>query len=293
MKLPPSLSSLKFFMLAAQHESFKLASEKLFVTQAAVSQQIRLLEASLNTKLFDRHGGKTKLTREGKLLLPFIEQAFNQVELGLSAIEQQSRTHELKISALHSITSLVLIPKMESFIQAYPDMQIHFSPNNKLDNLHDLDIDVAIRRGKGTYIGLESRKLTDDKIVLVASPTFNQLNLHDINDVVNIPLLQDTSSDIEEALDDFVNQFHIQREDLSVTLRTTDALPIVQHALAGKGMALVSKALVNDFIKEGTLINVLNYQFNSDRTLYLVAPKAQFALKKTQNLEAWLKTILN
>ena len=125
MSLPP-LKSLQFFMIAAQSESFKLASERLFVTQAAVSQQIRQLEQYLGCQLFDRHGGKTKLTISGLQLLPFVEQAFQQLELGMSSLKKVNLSNELKISALHSVTSLVLIPKIDSFNQNYPDIHVQF-----------------------------------------------------------------------------------------------------------------------------------------------------------------------
>ena len=75
MKRHIPLTSLKFFRAAAQNLSFKVAAEQLFVTQAAVSQQIKSLEKSLNVKLFERLNREVVLTESGQKLLPYILKA--------------------------------------------------------------------------------------------------------------------------------------------------------------------------------------------------------------------------
>ncbi|WDE07077.1 LysR family transcriptional regulator [Thalassomonas viridans] len=292
MKTLPPLKSLQVFLYAARHSSFKAAAEQLFVTQAAVSQQIRLLEQHVNCRLFERESKHTRLTAKGQLLLPYIEQAFEQIGSGIHALAFEPNANNLKITALHSITSLVLIPKIHDFQQSHPQLSIHFSPNNRLDSFNDTEIDIAIRRGLGSYPGLESRKLIDDAIVLVACPRLLPESPQAPAEILDIPLLEDTSSDITEAVEDFCLRHQVKRRDFNPSLKTTDAVPIVQNVLAGQGMAFVSKVLVAEHLKNGNLVNVLDYAYHTPQTLYLVAPAHHFHWQKIKDFAAWLKTLL-
>jgi len=292
MRLPP-LKSLQVFLCAAQHQSFKAAAEQLHVTQAAVSQQIRLLEDYFDGQLFERDKKQTRLNLKGKILLPFIEEAFEQIELGINALTSEPDSTELKITALHSVTSLLLIPNISDFQQNNAELSVQFSPNNKLDLFKEQNIDVAIRRGLGDYAGLESRKLTNDSIVLVASPLLIGATKLQVGNILSFPLLEDSSQDIQEAIEDCCLKFNIEKKGFKVPLKTTDALPIIQNTLAGQGIAFVSKVLVEQYLGTGQLINVLDYAYDSPRTLFLVAPPHHFKWDKVQRLELWLKKLFS
>jgi len=287
----PPLKSLQVFLSAARHNSFKVAAEELFVTQAAVSQQIRILEDYFSTPLFIRENKQTRLNAQGMRLFPYIESAFEQINLGVNAVTGEPNASELKVSALHSVTSLLLIPSIHSFQAENGAICVQFTPNNKLDSFMQNDVDVAIRLGFGNYAGLESRKLTDDEIVLVASPLLAGVNGQDPAAIFLLPLLEDTSSDIQEAIDDCCKQFHVKKSKLHSSLRTTDALPIIQNVLAGQGIAFVSRALVNKNIQSGQLVNIFDYAFASSRALFLVAPAHHFNWQKVQRFEQWVKTL--
>jgi LysR family glycine cleavage system transcriptional activator len=292
MRQPP-LKSLQVFLAAARHNSFKIAAQELFVTQAAVSQQIRLLEAYFSTPLFIRENKQTRLNAQGSRLLPFIENAFKQIEMGVNAVTGEQNTGELKIAALHSVTSLILIPEINHFQEKNDDVRVQFSPSNSLESFTSGNIDIAVRRGQGEYHGLESHKLIDDEIILVASPLLPGINSGDLAAVFSLPLLEDTSSDIQEAIMDCCQQFSFNKNNLNSCLRTTDALPIIQSAIAGQGIAFVSRALVSKNLQSGQLVNVLNYAYVSSRTLYLVAPAHHFTWQKVQRFEAWLKALFS
>ncbi len=292
MRMPP-LKSLRVFLCAARHHSFKLAAEELFVTQAAVSQQIRLLENYFDTALFIRENKQTRLSAQGQRLFPYIEHAFEQIELGVNAVSGELNSSELKVSALHSLTSLILIPSINDFQEQNPDVCVQFIPNNHLDSFMLHEVDIAIRRGLGDYDGLESRKLIDDEIILVASPLLLGVDSQDAATIFALELLEDTSSDIQEAIDDCCAKFGFVKADLNTCLRTTDALPIIQNVLAGQGIAFVSRALVNKNIQSGQLLNLLDYAFDSPRTLYLVAPPHHFNWPKVKRFEQWAQKLFS
>jgi LysR family glycine cleavage system transcriptional activator len=292
MRLPP-LKSLQVFLCAAQHKSFKAAAEQLHVTQAAVSQQIRLLEDYFDGQLFDRDKKQTRLNLKGKLLFPFIEKAFEQINLGVNELMNEPNSKELKITTLHSVASLLLIPNISDFQLKNNDLSVQFSPNNKLDSFQEQNVDVAIRHGQGNYVGLESRKLTEDSVILVVSPLLIGAKEFQIKNILSLPLLEDVSSDIQEAIDDFCFKFAMNRKDFKVSLKTSDALPIIQNSLAGQGVTFVSKVLVEQYLETGQLIHICDYVYNSSRTLYLVAPPHHFKWDKVQRFESWLKQLFS
>ncbi|WP_158089067.1 LysR substrate-binding domain-containing protein [Cognaticolwellia mytili] len=289
----PPLKSLQVFLCAARHHSFKRAAEELFVTQAAISQQIRLLENYFDTPLFIRENKQTRLNAQGQRLFPYIENAFEQIELGVNAVSGEPNASELKVSALHSLTSLILIPRINDFQEKNSDVCVQFIPNNHLDSFMLHNVDIAIRRGLGDYDGLESRKLIDDEIILVASPLLPGVDSQDPATILALTLLEDTSSDIQEAIDDCCVTFGFVKADLNTCLRTTDALPIIQNVLAGQGIAFVSRALVNKNIQSGQLLNLLDYAFDSPRTLYLVAPPQHFNWPKVKRFEQWAQKLFS
>ena len=292
MRLPP-LKSLQVFLCAAQHQSFKAAAEQLHVTQAAVSQQIRLLEDYFDSKLFERDKKQTRLNSKGELLLPFIEKAFEQINFGVNALVNKSDSKELKITTLHSVASLLLIPNIKDFQEKNADLSVQFSPNNKLESFEEQKVDVAIRHGTGDYVGLESRKLTSDSIILVASPLLIGSKQHSVEDIFSLPLLEDISSNIQEAIDDCCLKYDIEKTSFKVNLKTTDALPIIQNTLAGQGITFVSKVLVEQYLRTGQLINIFDYAYDNPRTLFLVAPAHHFKWDKVQRLELWLKQLFS
>lgn len=294
MKRLPPLKSLHVFLVAARNQSFKLAAEQLHVSQAAVSQQIRLLEDYFQESLFEREGKQTRLSSKGQLLFPYIEQAFEQIHQGINAVDQQPNPNALCITATHSFTSLFLGTRISDFQQNNQELSVQFAPNNNLTNFVDDQVELGIRRGKGEYAGLESRLLFDDSILLVASPLlFAKLNIDveqlSLQQVLTMPLLADISSDITEAVSDCCHRGQVDVDSLNCVLQTTDAVPIIQSALAGQGIAFVSKMLAVEHIQNGLLINPLDYSYHSSSNLYLVAPEHHFKWHKIQVFERWLR----
>jgi len=289
-KLPP-LKSLTFFLSAANHLSFKKASEELYVTQAAVSQQIKLLEGFFGKSLFRRVGVKTELTEYGATLYPYIESAIEQIKLGTNAVNSVDVKSSIVVTGTHSFTSLFLGPRVDRYISKTDTTGVQLAPSNHVLSFSNDGIDLAIRRGKGSYTGLESRLLYKDKVVLVVSPMllrsrFENIDLIDNEDVLKLPLLEDTSGDITEAIEYVYQQAGIDRP-IGI-LQTTDAVPIIQSAIAGKGIAFASHFLVSDMIKEGILLNPCGIEFHSDVNIYMVAPEQYFERKIINRFCEWL-----
>ncbi len=288
MKYLPPLKCLQFFCVAGQLQSFKKAAEKLNVTQAAVSQQIRLLEDHLGLQLFERSARQTRLTEAGRRMLPFIESGFEELTNGVMSVTGDPRPDVLRISTLHSFTSLWLIPRLQEFQSKYPDIMVQLAPINELVDFKQSDIDLAIRMGRGGYSGLQEKKLLNEYLSLVASPSLLKgIDVKDPKQVFRLPWIDDTSRGIQEVLLACCKQFEIDRKTLVPVMESNNAVPLIESAVAGRGFMLANSSLVADHLRTGRLVNLLNYKSKSPYSLFLVAPESHFKWHKVQMFEQW------
>src|SRR5271165_676486 len=164
------LGALRVFEAVARHLSFSEAAESLHVTPAAVSQQIKTLEAYIQVPLFRRSGRKVEITEEGLELLPAVRAGLDKLESSMHQIKQYGRAGPLQISLLASFLQTWLLPRIRSFRRKCPEIELRFHTSRELVDFSRAAIHVAIRFGRGNYPNLHSEKLLDDWIVPVGSP---------------------------------------------------------------------------------------------------------------------------
>ncbi|MCV2885087.1 LysR substrate-binding domain-containing protein [Aestuariibacter sp. AA17] len=287
ISLPP-LKALRVFWAVARYGSFKRASEQLFVTQAAVSQQIKSLETHFGCSLFTRSVTNTHLTEDGKRLLPYVEQAFASLEDGVLQLMGDPKPDILRISAVHSFTSSWLIHHLSSFQSLYPNLMVQLMPSNRLVDFKDAELDVAVRMGMGNYEGVISQKIMTDKLALVACPlALKGKHIDDPKEVFSLPVIFDTSPGFPEMLQSCVASFGLTFQQLRFPIQSDNAVPLIEHALAGKGVLLTNRILVERYIQAGTLVELLGYCAPSRYSLYLVAPERHFSYAKVQQFVNW------
>lgn len=285
--LPP-LKSLQFFMVAGQLKSFKLAAKQLNVTQAAVSQQIKLLEQHLDTVLFERSNKQTRLTASGEKLLPFIAEGFESLVAGVKAISGDPNPTILRVSAINSFTSLWLLPRLAYFQKAHPEIMVQIAPSNEVTDFSKGDIDLAIRMGGGGYKGLMEKKLANDELVFIASPDlFKDNDPSDPSAVFSLPWLEDTSEKAIPIFKQACEDFGIEQGKLTPLIRSDNSVTLIENAVLGRGFTTVVKSLVADHLRNGRLIRLLNFSAPSPYSLYLVAPEQHFGWQKIKAFEQW------
>tara|TARA_R110000737_G_scaffold326531_1_gene340310 strand:- start:852 stop:1763 length:912 start_codon:yes stop_codon:yes gene_type:complete len=289
MSYLPPLKSLHFFLVAGQSKNFKQAAVKLNVTQAAVSQQIRLLEENLQVKLFDRSNKQTVLTGKGIELLPFIQRAFSELSSGVNLITGDKNPQVLRISTAHSFSSLWLIPHLQEFQKLHPEIMVQIAPSTELVDFKQSNIDLAIRLGTGGNTELIQKKIYDDQLIFVASPTLiTGIDKNSPKDVFRLPWIEDTSQGIRAAFETYCQSIKFRSETLTPIIQTNDALPLIDSAIQAQGFLLANRSLVFEHLSAGRLITLLNYTSKSPYSLYLVAPEQQFSWKKVKLFEEWL-----
>ena len=168
-RLPP-LNALRVFDAAARHLSFTRAADELFVTQAAVSHQIKSLEDFLGLKLFRRRNRSLLLTEEGQSYFQDIKEIFSQLTEATRKLQARSAKGALTVSLLPSFAIQWLVPRLTSFNSAYPGIDVRIQAVDRQEDKLADDVDVAIFYGRGNWPGLRVEKLYAEYLLPVCSP---------------------------------------------------------------------------------------------------------------------------
>ena len=131
----------KVFYHVAATLSFSEASKQLFISQSAVSQSIKVLEKKLNQTLFIRSTKKVQLTPEGEILLKHVEPAINLIQKGENQLLEANTLNggQLRIGASDTICRYYLIPYLNRFHKAYPNVHIKVTNQTSIECAHLLE----------------------------------------------------------------------------------------------------------------------------------------------------------
>ncbi|WP_086775963.1 LysR family transcriptional regulator [Vibrio coralliirubri] len=168
------IECIRIFVETAQLNSFTATANKLDMTQSAVSKKIAWLESDLGMTLFQRNSRKISLTHAGKDYLTYCVRFLEE----MSAIESQLKREtesvegELKISAPSAFSTMLLSESLQAFIEQHPGIRVNLSVDDRIVNLNDHNIDVAIRASQLKDSGLKARLLFNNKVHYFASPEY-------------------------------------------------------------------------------------------------------------------------
>ncbi|MGH8810728.1 MAG: LysR substrate-binding domain-containing protein [Advenella sp.] len=146
-RLPPLLAT-RYFEAAARHLSFTQAAEELFVTQGAISLQIRKLEEFLGTPLFIRHARYIELTKPGQQFYEACHVLLEGLEKAMHDLTSPDHQQTLTVSTIPTIGTLWLMPRLASFTSQHPDIEVRVVSDIRPVDMQSDNIDVALRVGK-------------------------------------------------------------------------------------------------------------------------------------------------
>ncbi|MCG7561374.1 LysR substrate-binding domain-containing protein [Pseudoalteromonas sp. McH1-42] len=142
-----NINLLVTFECAARHQSYSLAAAELCISQAAVSQQMRMLEQQLGQRLFVRVGRQMQLTQAGCTLAEHTGPALTMIGHGINSLRQEELAGELSISSTQAFNTLWLMPRLQEFASLYPQIRIRLHSSASFEDLRHARIDLAIRFG--------------------------------------------------------------------------------------------------------------------------------------------------
>jgi LysR family transcriptional regulator of beta-lactamase len=183
------LNALRAFEASARHLSFTRAAIELCVTQAAVSHQVKSLEAQLNVTLFKRLPRGLMLTREGETLLPVVRDSFDRIAHTLGQFEGGHYREVLTVGAVGTFAVGWLLPRLAEFQGRYPFIDLRLSTHNNRVDVAAEGLDYAIRFGAGAWHGTEAIELLEAPLTVLCVPSLAE-QLHTPADLLKHTLLR-------------------------------------------------------------------------------------------------------
>ena len=293
----PSLNSLRAFEAAARHLSFRKAAEELNVTPAAISQQIKQLEALLGVALFTRTTRALTLTEAAEIALPLITRGFDSLQDGVRTLTTQRDGGILTVSVSASFGMRWLLPKLERFRTCYPDFDVRIDASNNLADFERGGVDVALRYGRGEYDGLISELLISDVAFPVCSPTLlaPPHRLADPEDLRDHALLHvDWVMESESAPSwaRWLQFAGVKEVDTRGGLRFSMDDMAVSAAIGGLGVVVAARAFVVADLVAGRLVKPFASELDmpTDFHHYAVYPAQKTSQPKVSAFLDWVRT---
>lgn len=279
----PSLRAIKSFVAAAKYQSFTRAAEALCVTQAAISRQIRELEAYLGTELFIRSGRSVKLSADGLTFYDAAQLSFINISQAAERIRSKNPTKQsLTICCSPAFSSLWLQHRLPTFFQANPEIELRLIVTQDFLGMESgLRPDVFITKMARVRDWYSSLQLFHDVIYPVCSPQYlaEHPELHSLEDIREAKLLDLSPygrSQLAEHIDWSVwLAFHgvDVGERTNVALQpfsSNDYNALIQLALTHQGVTLGWNHLVGHLVNQGTLVRPVAHEVvHKERCHYL------------------------
>ncbi|GJE60709.1 LysR substrate-binding domain-containing protein [Methylobacterium trifolii] len=162
--------AISVFHAVARSGSVTRAAEELGVTPSAVSQQIQALEVSLGTALIGRSGRNVVLTEAGERYFEMIGEEVDRIAEATQRIRGYRSVTTLTVRATPSLSTKWLLPRLASFIDAHPDIELRLDGSNEPVAFQKESVDVEIRHGAGQWPGLFCEGLAEERFHPVCAP---------------------------------------------------------------------------------------------------------------------------
>lgn len=282
------LTALRSFEVAGRLLSFTRAAEELFVSQAAISRQIRELEAAIGHPLFERRHRAVTLTPDGMELLGVLTEAFDRIDTSLSAITARAAQASVTISCEPSFAALWLVPNLIDFRTLHPDIEVRIESDPRVIEFRANEAVLAIRHGDAgaQWPRTEARRLIDSVMVPVVAPSLLATGsaLRAPEDIQQFDLLHEEN---RSAWADWFRLAGAPQDSCDRGPMLADGALVLQSALRGHGVGLADPRLAGEDLQAGRLVQPFHIELPFG-AYYLVARKFELLTKPAALLAQWL-----
>jgi len=285
-RLPP-LNALKAFEAAARHESFTRAAEELFVTQGAVSHQVKALELELGIKLFNRERQRLVITDAGREYLTILRDAFDRIAVGTERLLQRQSSGVLTVSTSPDFAAKWLVSRLGRFAEEHSSIDLRVSATLHHVDFAREDVDLAVRHGDGNWAGLDVARLSTEALFPVCSPKLlsGRNRLTKPADVLKFPLIHvDDRKDWTKWLD----AAGVGGAELSHGPVLNRVSMAIDAAIDGQGIVLARTTLAATDLINGRLLRPFAEELRLSKTYWIICPKATTTLPKIVTFRDWL-----
>jgi len=289
-RLPP-LDLLLAFDAAARHLSFTRAAAERFVTQSAISRQIKALEDDLGVALFHRRHRALDLTDEGRHLRDAVRGAFDELRKSMVRIRAPKRREVVSLSTTPGLAALWLIPRLADLVKEQPGIDVRIEATMQRRDLAVDGFDLAIR-----YLPVSAAvgtSLFEESIQLVCAPSLlrdKRRPLRTLQDLQFHTLLQVEPPRAGYPLewDLWMQAMGIAGLEPAASMMFTNYDAAIAAAVAGQGMALGRRPLIDALLARRALVAPLKDRIATARAYYLVVEPRAARRPAVSAFEAWL-----
>jgi LysR family glycine cleavage system transcriptional activator len=290
----PSLDLLRGFEAAARTLSFTKAAGELFITQSAVSRQIKALEEHLGVTLFQRMNRALLLTDAGQTLYRTASLVLSLVEESVAKLSDAASGSMVTVTASVSFSALWLVPRLTGFRQAHPEIDVRISADNEIVNLQRERIDLAVRFSKLEAAPQNAIRLFGEEVFPVCSPSV----LRDRTKPLRKP--EDLAKQVLLHIDDpdgrwpwlnwsqWLTALNLPALKPAGSLRFSHYDQLIRAAVDGEGVALGRTPLVRALIDNGQLAAPFDRRTVSSREYFIVTSPESAARSEVGHFVAWL-----
>lgn len=267
----PSTNSLRAFEAVARLSSVRAAATELCLTPAAISKQLKMLEEHLECPLFHRKNQRIALTSAGKKYLRQIKPALEQLHNASLLLQKSRKTAKLKIRSYATFAVYWLIPRLSSFYELHPDIDVEIITTSTWKDIEQDEVDAAIRLGEGKWDELNTYKLIPNVLTPVCSPEVAR-KLKTPNDLKKVTLLHALARPDDWKL--WLDAFGPKSIDPYGGSHYENSIFAYQAAIQGHGVAIAQKGILQLDPTKSDLVFPFTQQLNKgDNTYYLVTLK--------------------
>jgi len=282
------LTALRSFEAAGRHLSFSRAAEELYVSQAAISRQIRELEAAIGRPLFDRLHRRVELTAAGNDLLKQLRESFDAIDAKLTQLQAEAPQSIVRISVEPAFAGALLIPSLQQFQRLHPEIDVQVDASTRLVEFRRDEAEIAIRHSNTatSWPRTDAVRLLDVALTPVMKPELlaNGPPLSSPADLAHHTLLHETDRNGWE------HWFRVAGLPELASQRGPiypDATLVMQACRLGHGVGLGDRRMESSDLQSGTLVR----PFDIDAPFgayWLVTPSFRRLSKPAQALADWL-----
>ncbi|MDN5567572.1 MAG: LysR family transcriptional regulator [Paracoccus sp. (in: a-proteobacteria)] len=248
------LNALRAFEAAARHLTLSKAAIELCVTQAALSHQIRNLEARLGVALFRRVPRGLVLTEEGAALAPVLTRSLDLIGTTLDRFSG-GRYHEaLHVGVVGTFATGWLIPRLARFEAEHPEVDLRIFTNNNRVSIPGEGLDLAIRFGEGSWHGLDAVRIMDAPLTPMCAPDHSK-KIHRPQDMRDQRLLRSYRA---SEWDRWFASWDMPCPPLRGPVLDS-SIALADMASQGQGIALLPASLFRHWTKSGRLVCLFDH----------------------------------
>ena len=292
--LPP-LNALRAFEAAGRHLSFTRAAEELHVTPAAVGHQVKALEDTLGVKLFRRLTRAIALTDAGQALLPGLKDGFASFEGAVARLRGLEEGGVLTVSVAQSLMAKWLVPRLERFQEAYPDIDLRMLSTGRFVDFAREDVDLAIRHGLGRWPDLRVDLLMTEELFPVCGPALiegpHPLKVPDDlrhHTLLHHALYKTIFGDAAPGWGTWLEAAGVDGIDATHGPSLSPLSNVIQAAIDGQGVALGQGVLVEADLADGRLVKPFELAIPLDYAYYVVCPESAAERPKVAAFRQWI-----